>query len=109
MTRFIADAPGSGRTPRLDFVGTVLFRLRAGRDCLGRAAVEHLGLGQAEVSPVERFGLSLTMFVIALGGILLWAFVQWQHHREDSGSDALVHLDLLIVPTLRAGLIGLFT
>jgi Na+/melibiose symporter-like transporter len=58
---------------------------------------------------VEPFGFSLTPFVIAAGGALLWAFVAWQRHREAVGSDPLVHLDLLRIPPLRAGLAGLFT
>jgi len=41
--------------------------------------------------------------------ILLWAFVAWQRHREATGNDPLVHLDLLKIPPLRSGLIGLFT
>ena len=60
-------------------------------------------------SPVEPFGLSLTLFVIALGGVLLWSFVRWEHHREASGKDPLVHLDLTKIPPLRAGLYGLFS
>ena len=54
------------------------------------------------------FGLALTPFVIAFGGVLLWAFVAWQRHRERSGTDPLVHLDLVGIPPLRAGLVGLF-
>ena len=41
--------------------------------------------------------------------MLLWAFVAWQRHREAAGSDPLVHLDLLKIPPLRSGLVGLFT
>ena len=33
----------------------------------------------------------------------------WQRHREATGSDPLVHLDLLQIPPLRSGLIGLFS
>jgi Na+/melibiose symporter-like transporter len=58
---------------------------------------------------VEPFGFSLTLFVIALGGALLWCFVAWQRYREQSGTDPLVHLDLLKIPPLRSGLVGLFS
>ena len=60
-------------------------------------------------SPVEPFGLSVTLFVIAFGGVLLWSFVRWQRHREATGKDPLVHLDLTKIPSLRAGLYGLFS
>ena len=62
-----------------------------------------------EGSPLTPFGFSLTLFVIGLGAVLLWAFTQWQRRRERSGRDPLVHLALLQVAPLRAGLIGLFS
>ena len=67
------------------------------------------GLIQPKDAPVEPFGLAPTLFVIAAGGVLLWAFVGWQRHREAIGRDPLVHLDLLKILPLRSGLIGLFT
>ncbi len=60
-------------------------------------------------SPITPFGFSLTIFVIMLGAMLIWAFVSWQRHREAKGSDPLVHMNLLQVPPLRSGLVGLFT
>ena len=39
----------------------------------------------------------------------MWGFVTWQRHREATGADPLVHLSLARVPTVRAGLIGLFS
>jgi Na+/melibiose symporter-like transporter len=60
-------------------------------------------------SPIELFGFSLTLFVIAFGGALLWSFVRWEQHREATGKDPLVHLDLTKIPSLRAGLYGLFS
>jgi len=35
--------------------------------------------------------------------------VAWQRHREATGRDPLVHLDLVKIPPLRSGLTGLFT
>jgi len=49
------------------------------------------------------------VFVVAAGGLLLWAFVVWQRRRESRDLDPLVHLDLLHVPPLRSGLMGLFS
>ena len=51
----------------------------------------------------------MTLFVIAFGGVLLWAFVRWQRRREAHGQDPLVHLDLLKIPPLRSGLIGMLS
>ena len=40
--------------------------------------------------------------VIALGAVLIWAFVAWQRRREAAGRDPLVHLSLLRIAPLRA-------
>jgi Na+/melibiose symporter-like transporter len=58
-------------------------------------------------APFEVFGFSPTLFVIAAGAVLLWAFVRWQHRRETRHQDPLVHLSLLGVLPLRAGLIAM--
>ena len=109
MTRLIGDAPRSGPAPRFDLVGAVLSASGSGLVVLAVLESSTWGWVKPKNSPVEPFGLSLTMFVIAAGGVLLWSFVTWQRHRENSGTDPLVHLDLVKLPPLRAGLVGLFT
>ena len=109
MTRFVADALRSGPKPRLDIVGAVLSATGLGLIVLGTLESTVWGLVQPKDAPVEPFGLAPTLFVIAGGGVLLWAFVGWQRHREAIGRDPLVHLDLLKILPLRSGLIGLFT
>ena len=109
MTRFVGDALRSGPKPRLDIVGAVLSAAGLGLIVLGTLQSSVWGLIQPKDAPVEPFGLAPTLFVIAGGGVLLWAFVGWQRHREAIGSDPLVHLDLLKILPLRSGLVGLFT
>ena len=109
MTRFVGDALRSGPKPRLDVVGAVLSATGLGLIVLGILQSTVWGLIQPKDAPIEPFGLAPTLFVIAGGGVLLWAFVGWQRHREAIGSDPLVHLDLLKIRTLRSGLVGLFT
>ena len=46
---------------------------------------------------------------MAAGGVLIWGFVTWQRHREDTGQDPLVHLSLARIPPVRSGLIGMFS
>ena len=105
----IADAPREGARPRLDVVGTVLSATGLGVLVLGVLQASTWGWLMPKDSPVEPFGFALTPFVIAAGGVLLWAFVAWQRHRERIGADPLVHLDLTRIAPLRAGLIGLFS
>ncbi len=109
MTRFVADALRSGPKPRLDVVGAVLSASGLGLIVLGILQSTVWGLIQPKDAPIEPFGLAPTLFVIAGGGVLLWAFVGWQRHRESIGSDPLVHLDLLKILPLRSGLAGLFS
>ena len=108
MVRFVADAVRSGPKPRLDVVGSILAATGLGAVVLGVLQSTTWGLIEPKESPVEPFGFALTPFVIAGGAALLWAFVAWQRHREAVGRDPLVHLDLLKILPLRAGLMGLF-
>jgi len=109
MTKYVADAVRTGPKPRLDIVGGILSAIGLGAIVLGILQSSTWGLIAPKDSPVEPFGLALTPFVIAGGAILLWAFVWWQRRREATGNAPLVHLDLVKIPPLRAGLIGLFS
>ncbi len=109
MVRYVQDAPRTGPKPRLDVVGSVLSATGLGLIVLGVLQSTTWGVIKPKDSPVEPFGLALTPFVIAAGAALIWGFVQWQRRRERTGSDPLVHLDLVKIPTLRAGLVGLFS
>ncbi len=109
MVRFVDDALRVGPKPRLDVVGAVLSAAGLGAIVLGVLQSTTWGLVEPKDAPFTPFGFAPTLFVIAGGAILLWAFVQWQRHRESIGSDPLVHLDLLKIPPLRSGLIGLFS
>ncbi len=109
MTPFVLDAPRSGPKPRLDVVGSVLAAAGLGAVVLATLRAGTWGWVKPKNSPIEPFGFSLTLFLVAFGAGLLWAFVGWQRHRERAGKDPLVHLDLLSIPVLRAGLIGLFS
>ena len=109
MTRLVADAPRGGSVPSFDFVGAVLSAAGLGLVVFAVLQSSTWGWVKPKNSPVEPFGLSLTLYVVAAGGALMWGFVTWQRRREASGGDPLVHLSLARVPTVRAGLIGLFS
>ena len=109
MVRFVTDAPRTGPPIRLDGVGTLLSATGLGAIVLGVLQSGTWGWVRPKDSPIEPFGFSLTLFVITGGAALVWGFVAWQRHREASGNDPLVHLDLVGIRPLRAGLIGLFS
>jgi EmrB/QacA subfamily drug resistance transporter len=109
LTPRISDALRSGPQPHLDGVGTALSATGLGLFVLGVLQSTTWGWVEPKDSPVEPFGFSLTLFVIAAGAALLWGFVRWQRHREAIGSDPLVHLDLLQIRPLRSGLMGMLS
>jgi len=110
MTPKVADSVRTGPAPKLDIVGAVLSATGLGLVVLGVLQSSTWGwVRPKEDSPVEPFGFSLTVFVIGFGAVLLWAFTAWQGCRESNGRDPLVHLALLKIASLRAGLIGLFS
>src|SRR4051812_46718428 len=109
VTNRVADSPREGAPPHFDTVGTLLSAAGLGAIVLAVLNSSTWGWVRPKDSPVEPFGFSLTLFVIAGGAGLLWAFVRWQRHRERIGTDPLVHLDLLKIPPLRSGLAGLLS
>jgi MFS family permease len=109
MTPKVQDAPREGAAPRLDGLGAALTAVGLGAVVLGTLQAGTWGWVRPKNPPVELLGMSPTIFLIAFGAVTLWGFVRWQRHREQTGTDPLVHLDLLHLPPLRAGLIGMFS
>ena len=109
MTPKVGDALRPGPAPKLDYVGSVLSAAGLGVFVFGVLQSSTWGWVKPKNSPITVFGFSLTLFVIAAGGVLIWGFVTWQRHREAVHRDPLVHLSLARVPTVRSGLIGLFS
>ncbi len=109
MTPKVGDAPRPDPTPKLDVVGSVLSAAGLGMFVFGVLQSSTWGWLKPKNSPITVFGFSLTVFVIAGGAVLIWGFVTWQRHLEMADRDPLVHLSLARVPTVRSGLIGLFS
>ena len=109
MTPKVGDAPRPDPTPKLDVVGSVLSASGLGLFVYGVLQSSTWGWLKPKNSPITIFGFSLTVFVIAAGGVLIWGFVAWQRHRESRNLDPLVHLSLARIPPVRSGLIGLFS
>ncbi len=109
MTPKVADAPRPDPRPKLDIFGSVLSAGGLGLFVFGVLQSSTWGWLKPKNSPFTIFGFSITLFVIAAGGALLWGFVTWQRHREAIHRDPLVHLSLARIPPVRSGLIGLFS
>ena len=109
MTGKVGDAQRTGPKPRLDYLGAVMSAVGLGVIVLGTLQSSTWGWVVPKDSPITPLGFSLTIWMIVGGGVLLWAFTVWQRHREKIGADPLVHMGLLRIPPLRAGLTGLFS
>ena len=102
--RALRDVPSDAGRPRLDVVGGLLSAAGLGLVVLAVLRAGTWGWVVPNNSPVEPFGFALTPFVAGAGGVLLWAFATWQRVRERRDTDPLIHLDLLRIRPLRAGL-----
>jgi EmrB/QacA subfamily drug resistance transporter len=89
----------------LDVVGAILSAVGLAAIVLGVLRASTWGWLEPRNSPVTPFGFSLTPFLIAAGVGILFCFRAWQHHRERQQREPLVHLRLLGVVPLRAGLV----
>ena len=109
MTPKVGDAERPGPAPKLDHVGSVLSASGLGLFVFGVLKSSTWGWLKPKNAPFTIFGFSPTLYVMAAGVALIWGFVTWQRHREARLRDPLVHLSLVRVPTVRSGLIGLFS
>ena len=109
MTPQVGDAERPGPAPKLDYVGSVLSATGLGLFVFGVLKSSTWGWLKPKNAPFTIFGFSPTIYVMAAGAALIWGFIAWQRHREERQRDPLVHLSLVRVPTVRSGLIGLFS
>ena len=109
LARRLMDAPREGPAPNLDVVGAALSALGLGAIVMGTLQASTWGWIEPKDSPITPLGFSLTIYVVGVGFALMWLFARWQRHREATGADPLVHLDLLSILPLRSGLASLFS
>jgi EmrB/QacA subfamily drug resistance transporter len=102
-TRWIAEPTREGSVPRLDWVGGVLSASGLALVVIGILEASTWGWLLPRNSPIDPFGLSLTPFVVAAGGLVLAGFRAWERRREERGLDPLVHFRVFRIQSLRGG------
>jgi MFS family permease len=107
LTRRIADTPAEEGV-HLDLVGTVLSALGLGLVVYGVLRSGTWGFIQAKEGAPQWLGLSPVIWLILVGGMVLWVFLRWENHRLARGEAALVDPAMLRNPVLRGGLIAFF-
>ncbi|MGI9557443.1 MAG: MFS transporter, partial [Solirubrobacterales bacterium] len=100
----IAEKKSKQRAPRMDWVGSGLTALGLSMIVFGVLQASNWGWVAPRNSPIEPFGLSLTLYFVAGGVLVLGLFRAWERRREERGKDPLVHFRLFRIPPLRGGL-----
>ena len=107
MTRRMADTPAE-KGIHLDLVGTVLSALGLGLVVFGVLRSGTWGLLVPKAGAPEFVGLSLAVWLIAAGGVVLLGFVQWEGYLVAHDREPLVDFARIWNPGLRAGLTAFF-
>jgi MFS family permease len=103
LTRRMADTPpeeGVG----LDLMGTALSALGLGLVVYGILRSGTWGFVLPKPEAPEWLGLSLVVWLILAGGVVLVIFLRWEDHRLEQGRAALMDPAILENRTLRGGL-----
>ncbi len=107
VTKKIADTPTEARV-KLDLVGTVLSALGLGGIVFGILKAGEWGFVRPKPGASEWLGLSLSIWLMLAGGLVLWLFAQWELRLLDRGGEPLVDPRMLDNPVLRGGLTSFF-
>ncbi|MGI6876696.1 MFS transporter [Amycolatopsis sp. 3B14] len=103
LARRMAD-PERGERPALDLSGTALSALGLGLVVFGVLRSGTWGWILPRPGAPALLGLSLVLWLVLAGGIVLWLFLLWEHRRVARGREPLVDPAMLGNRRLRAGL-----
>src|SRR4051812_45607740 len=103
----MADSPATPGV-RLDLVGTVLSASGLGLVVFGILRSGVWGFVRPNTGAPEWLGLSPVIWLMAVGGVVLWLFVNWESRLVHRGVEPLVNFERVWNPTLRAGLTAFF-
>ncbi len=107
LTRRIADTPPDADA-RLDLAGTALSALGLGLVVYGILRSGTWGFVQPKPNAPEWLGLSLVVWLVLAGGVVLTLFFGWENRRVGRGEAVLIEPHMLRNATLQAGLTSFF-
>jgi EmrB/QacA subfamily drug resistance transporter len=107
LTRRIQDAAVEERL-RLDLVGAVLSAAGLGLGVFGVLRSSEWGWVAPEPGGPDVLGLSPTIVLIVLGGLVLWLFVVWENRVDRRGGEPLVQMAMFGNRQLTGGLVMFF-
>jgi len=103
LGRGIVDEP-PGERPKLDILGVVLSAGGLSLAVLGVLKSGTWGWIHPKSGAPDLWGVSLTLWFILTGVVLLWCFLEWEGRLEARGQEPLVRRSLFRVRQLRGGL-----
>lgn len=104
LARRIKDAPPPERRPKLDLLGVVLSAAGLGMIVMGVLKSSEWGWFRPKTD-AEFLGMSPTLWLIILGGLVVYGFFVWEYHLEDAGKEPLVTPSILKNSHLVGGLV----
>jgi EmrB/QacA subfamily drug resistance transporter len=107
LARRIADAPPEARS-RFDLVGAVLVGLGLGVAVFGVLRSAEWGWVRPKTAAPSWFGLSLTIWFILFGLLIISLFLEWESRLEDRGREPLVSPKLFGYRQMTGGLVMFF-
>ena len=107
LTRRMVDVTPASR-PRLDLVGTVLSALGLGLIVFGILRAGVWGFVRPKPSAPDWLGLSPSIWLMLIGGIVLWLFISWENRLLARRAEPLVDPSILRNPVLQGGLTTFF-
>jgi EmrB/QacA subfamily drug resistance transporter len=107
MSRRVKDAPVTERT-HLDMVGAVLSAAGLALIVFGVLRSSEWGWVMPKEGGTSWLGLSPTIWLILIGGLVLWILFRWLARMVRTGKEPLVDPELFKVPQLTGGLTSFF-
>ncbi len=107
MARRMADAV-PGPRQRLDLVGTTLSALGLALIVFSILRAGEWGFVQPKAGAPEWLGLSPSIWLILMGGLVLWVFLLWENRLIARGAEPLLNPAILRNSTLRGGIVSFF-
>lgn len=100
----IKEPEQSGQAIRFDFPGFILATLGLFLVIFGILQISSWGLLTPFNPPFTLFSLSPALFLVAVGGLVLFLMLRWERIRERRTGSAMVPRAFLHTPQVRAGL-----
>jgi EmrB/QacA subfamily drug resistance transporter len=107
MSRRVKDAPVTERT-HLDMVGALLSAAGLALIVFGVLRSSEWGWVMPKEGATSWLGLSPTIWLILIGGLVLWVLFRWLARMVRTGKEPLVDPELFKVPQLTGGLTTFF-